>query len=137
MNQPQPIKVTNAGLCRQLEASYSADVISDSGRIHKPVLYAGSLWIAVGIVYRGGSIEEVSCHEVIPLESYRGDVEPWREWHYREDHRPEDYYPGRIVKYGGREYVMCRQELIATPGDAAGELVQLSLFDLSDLLWEG
>ena len=138
MDQPiQPIKVENAGLCRQMEASYSADIIASSNRIHRPVWYAGRLWIAVGVVYRGGSVEEVSCHEVVPLALYRGDIEPWREWHYREDHRPEDYYPGRIVKYGGQEYVMCRQELIATPGDAAGELVQLSLFDLFDPLRGG
>jgi hypothetical protein len=135
MDQPQPIKATNAGLCRQLEASYSGDVIAQSGRIRKPVWYAGRLWIAVGVVYHGVSVEEVSCHEMVPLALYRGDVEPWREWHYREDRCPEDYYPGRIVKYGGREYVMCRQELVATPGDVAGEPVQLSLFDLSGPLW--
>jgi hypothetical protein len=94
-----------------IHASYSADLISMSGKIRKPFKHGAYLWACVGIIGRGDSGQELEAYRLTPaalfpepVTSYNAKVAIHHGDAARND--PKGFYHGMAVKHGGLTYVL-------------------------------
>lgn len=104
----------------KVEASYSSDIIAMSGRVRKPVLHGGVLWVSTGGWSKGDKGEQ-HVYQLQPLKEFRGDPTTYYEklsiWNdgdqYPGDYArndPNGFYHGMTAKHGGEKYVLVGPE---------------------------
>lgn len=95
----------DGGLVALAQAAYSTCEL-DHGRIRRPFLHVGRLWIGTAISAGALGGPQAWCREVVPLAGYTGTLRLWRE------HEPYVHgWTGRVVACGSALYVVLDHEL--------------------------
>lgn len=99
----------------EIAAVYSGDLIYRDSSIKKPFAVEGveGLWVCVGSVHKGSQVLSADCYEVVLLSDHTRDT--WKGKEY------ESGYPGRVVTYRKREYVMTDRRLRVVPDESSLE----------------
>ena len=94
-----------------IHASYSADLISMTGKIRTPFRHGSYLWACVAIVGRGDRGQELEAYRLTPaalfpepVTSYSAKVAVNRGDTARND--PSGFYHGMSVEHGGKRWVL-------------------------------
>jgi hypothetical protein len=127
-----------------IPASYSADVIATAGRVRKPFVWKGSLYVCTGI--RGAVLseshrQEFEAYRIVPLAAFTGGTTTYSGKTGTADaaekarNDPTGFYHGMTINYGSRAFVLSGPPIrfvTATPerpADVSGdEPLQLTLF---------
>jgi len=121
----------------QLEASYSADRISEGASIRKPVQFENRLYVAVGT-----NNSRVDAYALVPREDFTGTVRTYRvppdreyeEYYESLRNDPKGFYHGMLVKHRGKEWVLIGPEVtFVNKSDAQGKITTTALQPHSQL----
>lgn len=109
-----------------ISASYSADTIGMHGRVRKPFVFQGVLWVCVGRCSHPR--EQVKAYRLVHEHRFEGEPTTYAEKTRdceaaRND--PNGFYHGMRVTHGGQRYVLSGPQALFI----AGEREQLGLFD--------
>lgn len=109
-----------------ISSSYSADVIALQGRVRKPFVYQGVLWVCVGLCSR--PFECAEAYRLIDERLFNGEPTTYAQ-KVRDSEAarndPMGFYHGMSVTHGGRRYVLSGPQAVFV----AGKRQQLGLFD--------
>ncbi len=108
-----------------ISKSYSADTIGLQGRVRRPFVYQGALWVCVGKCSR--PFECAKAYRLTDHDQFDGKPTTYADKIRDSDaarNDPNGFYHGMAVTHGGNRYVLTGPEVVF----AAGERQQSSLF---------
>ncbi len=118
-----------------IHASYSADLISMTGKVRTPFRHGAYLWACVAIVGRGDQGQEFEAYRLTPpglftepVTSYNAKIRIEGGDAARND--PKGFYQGMSVDHGGKRWVLTGPPglFIADAQTASPAPAQLDLF---------
>lgn len=108
-----------------IAASYSGDVIAESGRIRAPFSFRDQLWICVG-----RSSDEARCYLLVPLASFEGKPTTYKaktatpESCEEARNDPNGFYHGMSVTWRRKTFVLSGPEVRFCSTDSETEPVE-------------